>query len=198
MSEHSVTIVDVETALCDAPALAQRMLAWLQAEGIVGEGIREGDIHRQWLQSIGGDTASRRVEEDRTVYRPGPNVHKASSPKARLDGLLVNWLEIDIERQIFDAGEYGLGVFCPSCSSNQREHYEAWGNAMSEWLKGSTGAFDCADCGAEAPLQQWRFDPVWAFGNLGFRFCNWVLEEEFIADFTNRLGTAHKVVHTQR
>jgi hypothetical protein len=192
-----VTFVDVETALSDAPARAQHMLDWLQAEGIVGEGVREGDIHRQWLESIGGDTASQLVEVDKIVYRPGPNAGKACSPKARLD-LTRNWLEIDIERQVFDAGEHGLGVFCASCSSDQREHYETWGNAMSEWLQGSSGAFDCADCGSVAPLQQWRFDPVWAFGNLGFRFCNWILEPEFIAEFTNRLGRACKVVHAHR
>jgi hypothetical protein len=200
MSEHYVTIVDIETSLDNARAQAQHLLAWLQAEGIISEGIREGEIYRKWLLSIGAtDSApSKIVEQKKIVYPPGPNVSKACSPEANLATTVTNWLEIDIKRQVFDAGENGLGIFCPACGSDQREHYEAWGNAMSEWLEGSSGAFDCADCSSVAPLQQWRFDPVWAFGNLGFRFYNWVLEPDFVAEFAKRLGTAHKVVHTHR
>ena len=90
MSEHSFTIVDIEVTLTDAPAVAARMLAWLQSEGIVGDGIRAGDIYRDWLQSFGGDLTSPLVSQNRIVYRPGPEVRKACDLQVRLE-LLKNW-----------------------------------------------------------------------------------------------------------
>lgn len=58
MSQNSVTMVDIELSFTDAPALAVLMLASLQNEGIVGDGIHEGDIYRQWLHSFGDNLTS--------------------------------------------------------------------------------------------------------------------------------------------
>ncbi len=196
MSEHSVTIVDIDVSLTDAPALAERMLSWLQSEGIVGEGIREGDINRDWLKSIGGDLTSPLVNEDRIVYRPGPEVSKACDPQARLDLFKKNWLEIDVERQVFHAGEHGMGIQCASCGADQTERGEIWGIAIDDWYKGGDGAFRCDACNTLAPLRDWTFDPVWAFGHLGFRFCEWILRPDFIAEFKRRLGHEIRVVYT--
>jgi hypothetical protein len=195
MSEHSVTIVDIDVSLIDAPALAARMLAWLQSEGIVGEGIREGDINRDWLQSFGGDLTSSLVSKDNIVYRPGPDVRKACDPQAPLN-LLPNWLEIDVERQVFTAGENGIGARCSSCGADQTERREIWGEVINEWYLGGDGIFRCDACNVLAPLRDWTFDPVWAFGNLGFRFCEWILKPDFIAEFQRRLGHEIRVVYT--
>jgi hypothetical protein len=147
MSQHYVTIVDIDTSLEASPAQTRRMLAWLQAEGIVGDGVRAGDIYRQWLLSFGGDTASELVNDDRIVYRPGPHVHKACSPESHLDSL-ESWLEVDIKRQVFDAGEYGLGVLCPSCGSDQTEHSQGLGSAIENWFVSGSGQANCEACGA--------------------------------------------------
>jgi hypothetical protein len=195
MSEHSVTIVDIDVSLIDSPAVAARMLAWLQTEGIVGEGVREGDIYRAWLQSFGGDLTSSLISQDKIVYRPGPDVRKACDPPVRPD-LLKNWLEIDVERQVFHAGEHGIGVRCAACNADQTERSEIWGNAISDWCEGGDGAFRCDACNVQAPLRNWTFDPVWAFGHLGFRFCDWLLTADFIAEFQRRLGHEIRVVYT--
>ncbi len=199
MSEHSVTIVDVDVSLADAPAVAERMLAWLQSEGIVGEGAREGDLYRDWLLSIGSDVtrkaASELAGEDRIVYRPGPNVLSACDLAARLD-VQRNWLEVDVERQVFHAGEHGIGVQCASCGADQTERSQIWGNAIDDWYRGGDGAFRCDACNTLAPLRDWTFDPVWAFGHLGFRFREWILKPDFIAEFQRRLGHEIRVVYT--
>jgi hypothetical protein len=199
MSEHSVTIVDIDVSLEDAPATAARMLAWLQAEGIVGEGISAGDIQRDWFKSTqpdwfasgGAETVSELINDPRIVYRPGPHYRKACADSAHLEKLTKNWLEIDIQRQVFHAGENGYDAFCPSC---QTQH-ETWLATVDDWYGGGAGILICEYCGYKAPLNQWRIDPVWAFGNLGFRFCDWLLEPEFVADFIKRLGNNARVVH---
>lgn len=195
MSGHCVTIVDIDVSLTEAPAVAAHMLAWLQSEGIVGEGIREGDIYRDWLRSFGGDLTNPLVRQDRIVYRPGHEVRKACDPRVRLDPP-KNWLEIDVARQVFHAGEHGIGVRCPTCSADQTERREAWGNAINDWYMGGDGAFRCVACEVQAPIGDWTFDPVWAFGHLGFRFCEWILKPDFIAEFQQRLGHKMRVVHT--
>jgi len=58
MSQHSVTMVDFELSFTDAPVLAVLILASLQNGGIVGDGIHEGNIYRQWLQSFGDNLTS--------------------------------------------------------------------------------------------------------------------------------------------
>ncbi len=194
MSEHSVTIVDVDVSLPDAPAVAERMLAWLQNEGIISEGVREGDLYRDWLRSIGGDLTSSLLSRDRIVYRPGPGARKACDTSVRCD-LLKNWLEIDIERQVFHAGEHGVGVRCASCDADQTERGETWGHAIDDWYNGGDGAFCCDACNTLAPLRDWTFDPVWAFGHLGFRFCDWILKPDFLAEFQRRLGHEIRVVY---
>jgi hypothetical protein len=195
MSEHSITIVDVDVGLTDAPAVAARMLTWLQSEGVIGEGQRAEDIWRDWLQSFGGDLTSPLAGEDKIVYRPGPNVQKACDPPLRLD-LLKNWLEIDVGRTVFHAGEHGIGVRCASCDADQTERDETWGNAISDWYSGGDGAFRCDACSVLAPLRDWTFDPVWAFGHLGFRFCEWTLKPHFISEFQRRLGHEIRVVYS--
>jgi hypothetical protein len=193
MSQHPVTIVDIDVDLTEAPAQAARMVAWLQSEGIIGEGVRTGELYRRWLSSIGSNHASERVNDPKVVYPPGPSVSKAC--KVDLSGLFYNWLEVDIERQVFTAGEHGFGIFCPSCTADQTETGRKWGDAISDWYEGGDGKFSCAACGIEAPVVQWTFDPVWAFGNLGFRFCDWVLEPAFILAFQEKLGNESKVVY---
>jgi hypothetical protein len=194
LSEHTVTLVDVDVSLANAPAFAARMLAWLQSEGIVGEGARAGDIYHDWLASFGGDLSSPLVRDDRVVHRPGPQVRRACDAAASLD-VLKNWLGVDIERQVFTGGEHGIGIRCPACDADQTEVGGVWGPAIEDWYQGGDGAFRCDACGTTAPLRDWTFDPVWGFGNLGFRFCDWILKPDFIAAFEQKLGHRMKIVH---
>jgi hypothetical protein len=194
MSAHDVTLVDMDVSLPDAPAQAQRVLGWLHAGGIIADGIAAGELHRRWLASLGRDDAPGLTADPRIVYPPGPAVHLAAADD--LSGLFRNWLEVDVGRRVFDAGEHGIGVFCPACNADQTGYPDAWGNAISDWHQGGDGLLGCAACGATARLRQWRFDPVWGFGNLGFRFCGWTLRPDFITRMQAAMGHEVRVVHT--
>jgi hypothetical protein len=193
MSDHYVTIVDIDVELSQAPARAAPIIAWLQAEGIIGEATTAGEVNRRWLISIGNHSDNDLTADRAVVYPPGPNYRQACNQTFDISSL--DWLEVQIERQVFTAGENGIGILCASCHADQYELGNAWGDAINDWYSGGTGMLACAACSWEAPLRQWTFDPVWAFGNLGLKFKNWSLEPNFVADICQRLGSETRVVH---
>ena len=196
MSDHHVTIVDIDVTLADAPAQAQRIIAWLQSEGIVSEGVRVGDLWQGWLISIGSNADIEPTKDDTIVYPPGPNVRRACTLEDPTK-LFHNWLEVGVGREVYTAGENGIGIYCPSCNAEQTELGRHWSEAISIWYEGTPETLKCAICSFEAPLRKWNFDPVWGLGNLGFQFSNWNdLEPGFIAEFLAQLGSEARVVHT--
>lgn len=197
MSDHVVTLVDLDVTFDDAPRHAARMVAWLKDAGIVGAPARRGDLQRRWLEAIGAPADPRLVQDDRIVHPPGPAFRTACTSDAPL-GLVYNWLEVEIGRRVFTAGEHGIGIFCPACGAEQTALGDHWGEAIGAWAQGEADRLACAACGFHAPLRDWRFDPPWGFGMLGFSFCNWTLDPAFIDRFTRQLGHAVRVVHCHR
>lgn len=194
MSEHHAIIVDIDASVDDAPAQAQRMVDWLQANGIVGEGIRTGELYERWLKEIDAPKPWPEAEGNMIVYPPGENVLRAASTNDPT-GLFYNWLEIKIGPTVFHAGEGGIGVFCPSCTKDQVPMGDQWVKAIDDWVAGNAGTLLCVECGFIAPLRLWNFDPVWGFGNLGFQFSNWdPLDRKFVDEFMAHLGNEVRVV----
>lgn len=195
MSDNFTYLVDPVVSLAEAPAEAQRMIAWLQARGIVGAATRVGDLYRDW-GTTWGLKESDLTAIDRTGYPPGPLYANACDARANLPPSIPNWLEVDVERRIFDAGGNGLEIFCPACNAEQTALGAAWGDAFSDWFEGDDAApLVCGACGHRKPVTQWRYDPPWAFGHLGFNFQNWLLSDAFIAEFTAAYGRPLTVVH---
>ncbi|KVV60676.1 hypothetical protein WK86_33110 [Burkholderia cepacia] len=195
MSDNFTYLVDPVVSLAEAPAAAQRMIAWLQARGIVGAATRVGDLYRDW-STTWGLKESDLTAIDRTGYPPGPLYANACDARANLPPSIPNWLEVDVERRIFDAGGNGLEIFCPACNAEQTALGAAWGDAFSDWFEGDDAApLVCGACGHRQPVTQWRYDPPWAFGHLGFNFQNWLLSDAFIAEFTAAYGQPLTVVH---
>lgn len=194
MSDHVVTLVDIDVDPAGAPAQAARMLAWLQGAGIVGEGVRVGDIYARWLASIGAPRDPDLVGDDALAYRPGPAFRIACADDMPLE-LLNNWLRIDIGRRVYTAGENGLGIFCPSCGVEQTKLGQAWSQTIGAWAAGMPDHLACGACDFGGSLRQWTFDPPWGFGELGFSFNNWTLEPAFVEAFAQRLGNGMTVVH---
>ena len=189
--------MDQRTSAEAAEGVAARMLAWLQAEGIIGPPETVGDIHRRWIASIGGADDPALTGDSRIVYRPGPAYRRACLDD-RPSSLVFNWLEVKIGRRIFDAGELGLGIHCPSCGAEQTEGSGDWSEAFSAWHRDGTGdTLACHACGLAAPLTGYRFEPAWGFGCLGFAFANWWLDPLFVAAFARRLGHDVVLVHTR-
>ncbi|WP_333986914.1 hypothetical protein [Providencia huaxiensis] len=171
-------LVAPDITLEDAPKEASRMLNWLKQQGIIDpdfQGIEYGEV----------------------IYRPTP-AHKEPIlyvindeivPTQLPEDTLKNYLSIVTERTVFHAGGNGLGIYCPQCANEQSEQSHAWGDAVSDWYEGKLENLACFHCDFHAPLSKWRFDPQWAFGNLGFSFHNWDIRDDFVDQFEQVLGS---------
>ncbi|KVN37097.1 hypothetical protein WT11_08280 [Burkholderia stagnalis] len=192
-------LVDPAISLDAAPAEAQRMIAWLQARGIVGDATRVGDLSREWCRSHGleeDDLTAKLTGKDAIGYPLGPHYANASDADAHRPPSIPNWLEVVVERRVFDAGGGGLEVFCPACDAEQTALSNTWSIAISNWFDGDDSApLTCGMCGHLQPMTQWRYEPPWAFGNLGFNFQNWQLSDTFIAEFGAAYGRPLTVVY---
>ncbi|MDR6499146.1 hypothetical protein J2785_002299 [Burkholderia ambifaria] len=195
MSYDFTYLVDPAISLTAAPAEAQRMIAWLQAREIVGAATRVCDLDRDWCRTYGLEESGF-TESDETGYPLGPRYASACDAKANLPPSIPNWLTVVVERRVFDAGGNGLEIFCPACDAEQTALGQAWSDAFSHWYHGDDDApLACGACGHRQPVTQWRFDPTWAFGNLGFCFQNWLLSDAFIAEFGAVYGRPLTVVY---
>src|SRR5262249_10862911 len=104
-----------------------------------------------------------------------------------------NGVEEIVGRNVFHNMGAGLdAVRCPLCLSNQVN--ADWGVAVDGWYRGDDmAACQCRSCNENGPIKQWRFDPPWAFGNLGFTFWNWPpMKRSFIDQISKIL--CHDVV----
>ncbi|OAT53544.1 hypothetical protein [Providencia heimbachae] len=177
-------LVAPDISLEDAPKEAQRMLSWLKSQGII-------------------DPDFQAVEDDETIYRPPPEYKQPVNyiidgkivPTQLPEDSIKNCLSIVTERTVFHAGGNGFGIYCPQCTSEQSERCHAWSDTVTDWYEGKPESLCCINCGFTAPLSDWRFDPQWAFGNLGFSFHNWEMQDDFIAAFEQALGNEVVVVY---
>ncbi|WP_431820597.1 hypothetical protein [Burkholderia sp. F1] len=193
MSDNHTYLVDPAISLDAAPSEAQRMIAWLQARGIVGAATRVGDLYRNWCNELEEGELTK-IED--IGYPFGPHYASACDARARLPPPIPNWLEVIVARRVFDAGGNGIEIFCPACNEEQTALGDAWSDAFSRWFKGDDDApLVCGACGHQQPVTQWRYDPPWAFGNLGFCFRNWLLSDAFIAEFSAALGRPLTIVY---
>lgn len=193
MSDNFTYLVDPLVSLAEAPAEAQRMIAWLQARGIVGAATRVGELNR-----ADGFTDPRLTERDETGYPRGARYAHACRPGAHLPPAVPNWVEVDVQRQIFHTGENGLEIFCSVCEAEQTSLGDAWSDAFSAWYDGDDDArLVCGACGHRQRVTQWRYAPQWGFGNLGFNFQNWELSDAFVDEFIAAYGRPLTIVHTR-
>jgi hypothetical protein len=176
MGNHFQVIVDKEAQAEEAFGLAAHIREWLLGEGII-EGKTQGCVP-------GRDAG----------YPPGPNYALAiARPYARLREMAINGLAIITGRTVFECGQGGFYLACDACSC-RFEPPDAWSDAVAEWYhRKGPGLLACRHCGATQPIAEWRHDPPWGFGHLGFKFWNRPpLKQSFVEAVATRLG--HKVV----
>jgi hypothetical protein len=178
MGDTFRTIVDREATLAEAPTLADHVSSWL--------------IEQRIIACIRTDC----ILGSREGYPPGPRfayaLDKSQDPlgifATGTRRLSTNGLDIVMGRTVFDSGQGGQ-ILCPSCGKEPAS-WEGWQDAIAEWL-GSSGPalLKCTLCGREAPVTEWKYDPPWAFGNLGFTFWNWPpFSQSFVAEISRILG----------
>jgi hypothetical protein len=181
MGDHYQTIVDVESSLGEAEALAVKVVNFL--------------VERRIVLPVKTDC----VVGDNLGYPPGPNARQTvESPELFLDTLVTLGMEVITERRVHFSDD--LAVRCPNCrfelvawwaSPHELQPHD-WDIALRQWLQGDEGLLTCPQCDQACSLTKWVYDPPWAFGNLAFRFWNWTdLKEEFVKEIADLLG--HKI-----
>ncbi|MCX4763000.1 hypothetical protein OG562_18850 [Streptomyces sp. NBC_01275] len=175
MGDTFQTIVDRDASPQDAPRLAERVVDWLVAEGIVLAEAEPG-----WALS------------ERPAHPPGPNWHKAVAD-ARWGA--PEGLAVYSEHHIFYSPD-ALGpaaVTCGRCAATtllEGDLAAIFETATIRWHETGVADADCPACAETVPLSAWRWnDDQLAFAHLGFQFWNWpAFSEEFRARIGELLG----------
>ena len=176
MSDSYISIVPEEIEKSEATSLANRVIKELQSAGIISEKLTDC--------VLGGKG-----------YSPGNNFQSAvETATDDLTDLLINGVEVIIEKTVFDSGSNGLeGINCPSCDHDIIELN--WDEAISKWYEGQDDEVPCPSCKSVRSITKYNFHPTWSFGNLGFKFWNWPpLKTSFISHLEETLGKEVKVV----
>ncbi|GAB3889522.1 hypothetical protein GCM10029964_059340 [Kibdelosporangium lantanae] len=169
MGDHFQRIVDVEATEAQAPGLAAVVVEWLVDRGVVRAEVTDcalGDGHA-----------------------PGPEYAVAvTEPDPGLVDLRTNGLEVAVGRQVFFSADVSQWIACPHCAVDFDSD-----EAIRTWYLHGTDTHPCPVCGRLVALNDWRWEPPWGFGCLGFTFWNWSpLRDDFVADVAGLLG--HRVV----
>lgn len=175
MGDWFQTIADVEATPDEADPLATVVMDWLVASGVVTAASTDCVLD----EGLGHAPGSRYAE---VVVAPDPALHALS----------VNGALAIRGRKVFDAGQGGVDhVSCPHCGAEAE--WDGLSGAIGAWYEGGNGVHRCTGCLRTVGLNDWRWEPPWGFGHLGFTFWNWpTLRPEFVAEVSARLG--HRVV----
>lgn len=192
MGDYFERIVDVEVTVEEAGPLAERIVDWMVAEGLITRELS------------GNGVFSHPVNEG---YVPGPHWLRAVDDASQSDWL-PDPVAVIVGRDYYVAGEgvdTAAYAVCPRCQSttviiNYPEEFEpdleVWQpfeDGIAAWKETGEGSAPCSHCGASVPVTQWQWDPGFALGALAFDFWNWPsLSTRFCATFSQQLG--HRTV----
>jgi len=137
---------------------------------------------RSWLAAAG-------VVE--VTGAPGPRYADAVvEASAALLATRPNGLEVVTGRTVFH-GDGADRVACPGCAA--AADWDWLSDAIGDWHAGGDGRRACPACGRTLGLNDWAWEPAWAFALLGLRFWNWPpLRPAFVAEVGRLLG--HRIV----
>lgn len=178
MGDHFRTIVDLDASPQHAPRLAERVVEWLVAEGIVLAERTDCVLGQplghppgpNWMRAVGLDDADRDPSDGLAVYTG---------------------------RTVFHGGQgEPEAVCCPRCGVTTRLITDEWElidaawvpfrDAMGAWYETGAAQVDCPACAEAVPLSDWTWaDDYFAFAHLGFEFWNW---PPFTEEFRTRIS----------
>jgi hypothetical protein len=177
MSDHILWVADVDATHDEAPMLAERGFTWLVEERII--------------QPVPDRERSARGAK---MYRPGP---KASAWSIQVcDDLIHCGIEIAVGRTVFYSCPGPISVRCRHCGTSHGDEVP-WGNAVSAWYANEgDDRLKCPTCSRAESIVDWTFLELdWAFGNLGFGFHNWSINDKLVQELGKVLGHRMKVAH---
>jgi len=156
--------------------VAERGLKWLIHESIVKS--EPGQLYSLY---------------DGPVYPPGSNATIWS-----LDTDLSHrcGVEIRVGRTVFYSCPGPISVICQQCGTCHDDAVP-WADAVSAWFSGEADdTLLCPSCNHRARIFDWTFkDYEWAFGNLGFGFHNWPINETLAMELGKVLEHRVKIAY---
>ncbi|MEV6330127.1 hypothetical protein [Streptomyces sp. NPDC051909] len=186
MGDYFERIVDIDATAEEAGPLADRVVDWLVAEGVI---TRAPDSTGMY---------SRYADEG---YAPGPQWTRAiQADLGRPPGALavITGRHHFVGGQGEDDAEYAV---CPRCATrttfidypNSIEADEpAWApfrSAVEAWETTGTGEATCPACATPSPITDWEWGDPYVLGTVCFEFWGWPpLSDAFVVDLTARLG----------
>jgi hypothetical protein len=178
MGGNFISIVPLKISKSEVAPLAEKVINWLLSQKIIKE----------------PKTACVLGSSD--GYPPGDNYVNIIDGNDYLLELETNGLDVKMTREVFHNGGNGVDrILCPSCSYNIYE--SDWGSLIDEWYK-ETGEdmITCPECETPHSIADYKFDPPWAFGDVGFTFWNWPsFTESFINDLEILTGKSLVIVY---
>jgi len=186
MGDYFERIVDVEVTGQEAGPLADRMVEWMVAEGLITRDMSSDGVYSQNADA---------------GYLPGPVWAKAVADPGWQPGPVAVMVGRDyyVGGQGEDEAEYAI---CPRCQTktviiDYPESFEAddevwqpFEEGIAAWKETGEGSAPCSACGASVSVTEWQWGASdFAVGALAFDFWGWPpLSTEFCAEFSRQLG----------
>ena len=179
MSEHSVTIVDLDTTGADVNVRAEAVRDWLLEIGVIVPNERRDEL---WQPS---------------AYAGGPNAAFAfpgyETDQADLGVLANSGVDINTDRQIYHPVENEEPPTCPSCGAEL--DYDVNPTVLDDWFERGEPTVTCSSCGISSLIGDWQGEWTYHVGDIAVAFNNWPpLSDSFIEDVGARLGDRWRVV----
>lgn len=179
MSDHSISLVPKKSRYPHRDLVIKNILEWLVSSKII-----EAEITDCILGKTGGYRGSEGLK--RIVQNP--------------EALNTLWkhqtfgLEIVNEKNVFDTGENALeSMTCSNC--NSKYDVEVY-DIITIWWDTEETDVVCTACGKIYDINEYLFDPQWAFSDLGFKFWNFPqFSSQFVGEFQSRLQCDIAIVY---
>ncbi|WP_031512810.1 hypothetical protein [Streptomyces sp. NRRL F-5123] len=188
MGDHFQRIVDVEVGGEEAGPLAERMVDWMTAEGLLTRERSSDGVYSPTVDEgyVPGQAWGQAVDDAwGQDWIPGPVA-------------VVVGRDHHVGGQGTDEAEY---ADCPRCGTRtvvidypeqfeaDPEVWERFENGIAAWKATGEGDAPCTACGALVPVTEWQWESGFALGALAFDFWGWPpLSPDFLQSFARRLG----------
>ncbi len=166
MTDFLQILVDRDATPESASGHAEKVLTWMQSNGVVETLAASTEPLVAWARERG-------LTLHETVgWSPGPRyaewVDDLRTTQTR--SLMVNLFSFAIGRQVHAVASDDLDRRCPSGHVGDGDAVMA---AVGEWFEGADPSLRCPRCDRGHPIADWDLGPGMCLGLLSFRFENW-------------------------